>query len=93
MSQSKPQGRFYWVEHIEAWMACGVSRTEYCRTHGLSRKTFGWWIWRLNQERREPSAPEAPRLLQTSPRPATHRPGVCMFSGVDETYIKVKASK
>ena len=63
MSQSKPQGRSYWVEHIEAWRASGVSRAEYCQAHGLSRKTFGWWIWRLDQERREPSAPEAPRFL------------------------------
>ena len=31
MSQSKPQGRSYWVEHIEAWRASGVSRTEYCQ--------------------------------------------------------------
>jgi hypothetical protein len=64
MSQSKPQGRSYWVEHIEAWRASGVSRAEYCQTHELSRKTFGWWIWRLDQERREPLAPEAPRFLR-----------------------------
>ena len=64
MSQSKPQGRSYWVEHIEAWRASGVSRAEYCQTHELSRKTFGWWTWRLDQERREPLAPEAPRFLR-----------------------------
>src|SRR3954470_12684293 len=63
MSQSKPQGRSYWVEHIEAWRASGVSRSEYCQAHGLSRKTFGWWSWRLDQERREPSAPEASCFL------------------------------
>src|SRR4051812_49680649 len=64
MSQSKPQGRSYWVEHIEAWRASGVSRAEYCQAHGLSRKTFGWWTWRLDQERREPLAPETPRFLR-----------------------------
>src|SRR4051812_50203854 len=63
MSQSKPQGRSYWVEHIEAWRASGVSRGEYCQAHELSRKTFGWWSWRLDQERREPLTPEAPRFL------------------------------
>jgi len=63
MSQSKPQGRSYWVEHIETWRASGVSRTEYCKINGLSRKTLGWWIWRLDQEQREPPAPEAPRFL------------------------------
>jgi hypothetical protein len=40
MSQSKPQGRSYWVEHIEAWRASGVSRAEYCQAHELSRKTL-----------------------------------------------------
>ena len=63
MSQSKPQGRSYWVEHIETWRASGVSRTEYCKINGLSRKALGWWIWRLDQEQREPPAPEAPRFL------------------------------
>ena len=63
MFQSKAQGRSYWVEHIEAWRTSGMSRTEYCQAHGLSRKTFGWWTWRLDQERREPSATEAPRFL------------------------------
>ena len=71
MSQSKPQGRSYWVEHIEAWRASGVSRAEYCQAHELSRKTFGWWTWRLDQERREPLTPEAPRFLPVELSEAT----------------------
>jgi hypothetical protein len=63
MSQSQPQGRSYWVDHIEAWRLSGMSRAEYCQAHGLSRKTFGWWTWRLDQERRETSAQEAPRFV------------------------------
>jgi hypothetical protein len=63
MPQSRPQGQSYWAEHVEAWRASGISRAEYCRTHGLSRKTFGWWTWRLDQERPEPSATAAPRFL------------------------------
>jgi len=63
MSQSQPQGRSYWVEHIAAWRASGMSRAEYCQSHGLSRKTFGWWTWRLDQERRELSAREVPRFV------------------------------
>jgi hypothetical protein len=23
---------------------------EYCAAHGLSRKTFGWWAWRLDRQ-------------------------------------------
>ena len=63
MSRSQPQGRSYWVDHIEAWRASGMSRAQYCQAHGLSRKTLDWWTWRLDQERRESSAREAPRFV------------------------------
>ena len=34
----------YWSVHIEAWRQSGVSRTRYCRDHGLNRHTFGSWV-------------------------------------------------
>lgn len=34
----------YWSLHIEAWRQSGVSRTRYCRDHGLNRHTFGSWV-------------------------------------------------
>ena len=77
MSQSQPQGRSYWVDHIEAWRASGMSRAEYCQTHGLSRKTFGWWTWRLDQERPASSAREAPRFVPVElTEPAPSSPGL-----------------
>jgi hypothetical protein len=93
MSQSQPQGRSYWVDHIEAWRASGMSRAEYCQIHGLSRKTFGWWTWRLDQERRASSAREAPRFVpvelteQASPNldpadPADERIEIALPGGV-----------
>lgn len=51
----------YWRGHVEAWRASGQSRGEYCAAHGLSRKTFGWWVWHLERAERQPL--EAPRFL------------------------------
>jgi transposase len=55
MGQAAAQGEAYWRVHVEAWRASGQSRGEYCAAHGLSRKTFGWWAWRL--DRQGPPAP------------------------------------
>lgn len=33
----------YWSMHVEAWRQSGLSRAEYCRCHGLSRRTFDTW--------------------------------------------------
>ena len=48
------QGEAYWRVHVEAWRSSGQSRGEYCALHGLSRKTFGWWAWRLPAARQQP---------------------------------------
>ena len=50
MGQAPAQGEAYWRVHVEAWRASGQSRGEYCAMHGLSRKTFGWWAWRLDRQ-------------------------------------------
>lgn len=42
----------FWRGHVEAWRASGQSRGDYCAAQGVSRKTFGWWAWRLDRERR-----------------------------------------
>ena len=39
----------YWRGHVGAWRSGGRSRREYCAAHGLSRKTFDWWAWRLDR--------------------------------------------
>jgi hypothetical protein len=43
----------YWRGHVGAWRSGGRSRREYCAAHGLSRKTFDWWAWRLDRADRE----------------------------------------
>jgi hypothetical protein len=50
MGQAAAQGEVYWRVHVEAWRASGQSRGEYCAAHGLARKTFGWWAWRLGRQ-------------------------------------------
>src|SRR4051812_30586632 len=50
MGQTAAQGEAYWRVHVEAWRASGQSRADYCTAHGLSRKTFGWWAWRLDRQ-------------------------------------------
>ena len=57
MGQAAAQGEAYWRVHVEAWRDSGQSRGEYCAAHGLSRKTFGWWAWRL--DRQAPADPAA----------------------------------
>src|SRR3954471_7872087 len=44
-------------------MASGQSRGEYCAAHGLSRKTFGWWAWRVDRQGRPAPAETAAHFL------------------------------
>src|SRR4051794_41681842 len=60
MGQTAAQGEAYWRVHVEAWRSSGQSRADYCTAHGLSRKTFGWWAWRVGRE--GPGAPRGPFL-------------------------------
>ena len=53
----------YWRSEVEAWRGSGQSRGAYCAAHGLSAKTFGWWVWRLEREDRQTAAAEPPRFL------------------------------
>jgi transposase-like protein len=37
----------YWSLHVEAWRRSGLSRTEYCRSHRLTKATFDRWLKHL----------------------------------------------
>jgi hypothetical protein len=63
MGQAAAQGEVYWRVHVEAWRASGQSRGEYCAAHGLARKTFGWWAWRLGRQEHPASADTAAHFL------------------------------
>lgn len=34
----------YWVVHVEAWRRSGLTRTEYCRVHPLTKDTLDRWL-------------------------------------------------
>lgn len=34
----------YWVVHVEAWQRSGLTRTEYCRVHRLTKDTLDRWL-------------------------------------------------
>lgn len=79
-------GASFWRGHVEAWRASGQSRGDYCAAQGLSRKTFGWWAWRLDRERRPAeTGGQAGRFLPVEIAgiaPATEEPDVA--SAVDD---------
>ena len=47
----------YWSEHIEAWHRSGLSQGAYCRRHGLSQSSWGYWRKRLARSADEEAAP------------------------------------
>jgi transposase len=47
-----------WSAHVQGWQASGVSQAGYCRTHGLSLASFGYWRRKLAGE-----APPVPAAL------------------------------
>ena len=36
-----------WWRHVNAWRESGLSQADYCRRHGLNRKTFSVWTRRV----------------------------------------------
>ena len=47
----------YWSEHIAAWHKSGLSQGAYCRRHGLSQSSWGYWRKRLARLANEAAAP------------------------------------
>jgi hypothetical protein len=35
-----------WQAHLDAWRASGLSQSMYCKKHGLSLSSFGYWLHR-----------------------------------------------
>ena len=44
--------QIYWEKHISAWQESGLAQAAYCRKHGISSKSFGYY------KRKLASAPE-----------------------------------
>jgi len=41
--------RKFWLSHITAWRASGLSQVEYCGKHRLAKSTLGWWSSKLKR--------------------------------------------
>lgn len=37
----------YWEKHITSWQDSGLAQSAYCREHGISSKTFGYYKRKL----------------------------------------------
>jgi transposase-like protein len=59
--------RAWWATHLEAWRRSGVTRTEYCRLHRLTKGTFDRWLNALNLL--EPAREEARKLRKRTREP------------------------
>jgi hypothetical protein len=45
--QARAARRAFWLEHVRAWRASGLSRTDYSQRHGLELRSLHQWIARL----------------------------------------------
>lgn len=41
--QSSSAKQLFWKNHITCWRDSGLSQKLYCKQHGLSVQTFGYW--------------------------------------------------
>lgn len=54
----------HWQSHLDAWRQSGLSQASYCKQHGLSLSSFGYWLHR----RAEPTPPtSAVPIVVTKP--------------------------
>ena len=42
MSMSDERRQF-WLGHVQAWRASGLTQVAYCQQHGLKPKAFSYW--------------------------------------------------
>jgi transposase-like protein len=60
-----------WSAHVQAWQSSGDTQAAYCRAHGLSLASFGYWRRKLAGH-----AQPAPALLPIRVAPAVQEASV-----------------
>ena len=58
----------FWQAHIETWKQSGISQTAYCRSKGLSWRSFGYWKKKFYS--RKPPLTFVPVTIKRFPPPA-----------------------
>jgi len=48
--------REFWMRHVKAWRASGLTQRQYCRRHGLVKGTLAYWASKLNKSKATGSA-------------------------------------
>ena len=46
-SQLRAARHAFWLEHVKAWRASGLTRADYAQRHGLELRSLDQWIARL----------------------------------------------
>lgn len=57
-----------WQQHIDEWQRSGLSQQDYCRSHGISLASFGYWRRKL--KRNDPAKPRFYPLVVSAERDA-----------------------
>ena len=60
--------RINWQQHIDEWQRSGLSQQDYCRSHGISLASFGYWRRKL--KRNESAKPRFYPLVVSTGRDA-----------------------
>ena len=47
-AQPAPPRREYWRALIEECQGSGLSQAEFCRQHGIARRSLSFWKWTLS---------------------------------------------
>lgn len=71
----KRRSREEWTGLIAAWKRSGITQAEFCQREGLSRRTLGWWRWRLEREAAPPPPTKAEfvEVQVVEPEPRTEQ--------------------
>ncbi len=61
-----------WSAHVQAWQCGGDTQAAYCRAHGLSLASFGYWRRKLAGQ----AQPVSPAMLPIRVAPAVQEASV-----------------
>lgn len=68
-SETPPNSKQYWENHVNQWNETSVSQASYCQVHELSIKRFGYWKRKLlGSTKLTTSSKKTDGFIQISPR-------------------------
>ena len=70
-----------WVEIIQDCQSSGLSKKEYCREHGISEKSYYYWLRKL----RNAAAESIPQIVEMEVAAVTEEKVYIRFRGAELT--------